>query len=80
MSQVILDAHADDLEAALDSLGEAYRQIILLRKFDDLPDGGSSACETLHFGLGKPAVFWFFRRGGTGDGPDYDRASARGHR
>jgi RNA polymerase sigma-70 factor (ECF subfamily) len=36
LSQVIVDERASDLEAALDSLSDAHRQIILLRKFEDL--------------------------------------------
>jgi RNA polymerase sigma-70 factor (ECF subfamily) len=40
LSQVILDERADEqaraLEAALDSLSDAHRQIVLLRKFEDL--------------------------------------------
>ena len=40
LSQVILDeqaaARATELEAALDSLSDAHRQIILLRKFEEL--------------------------------------------
>jgi len=36
LSQVILDERAGELEAALDSLSDAHRQIILLRKFEDL--------------------------------------------
>ncbi len=43
LSQVILDEQADDearrLEAALDSLSDAHRQIILLRKFEELSFG-----------------------------------------
>jgi len=36
LSQVIVDARADALEAAIDSLSDDHRQIILLRKFEDL--------------------------------------------
>lgn len=36
LSQVILDEQAGELETALDSLTDAHRQIILLRKFEDL--------------------------------------------
>jgi RNA polymerase sigma-70 factor, ECF subfamily len=36
LSQVIVDERAGDLEAAIDSLSDAHRQIILLRKFEDL--------------------------------------------
>jgi RNA polymerase sigma-70 factor (ECF subfamily) len=36
LSQVILDERAGELEAAIDALSEAHRQIILLRKFEDL--------------------------------------------
>ena len=37
LSQVIIEEEAGELEAALDSLSDAHRQIILLRKFEDLP-------------------------------------------
>ena len=33
---MIVDERADDLEAAIDSLSDAHRQIILLRKFEEL--------------------------------------------
>lgn len=36
LSQMIVDEHADGLEAAIDALSDAHRQIILLRKFEDL--------------------------------------------
>jgi RNA polymerase sigma-70 factor (ECF subfamily) len=36
LSQVIVEERAGDLEAAIDSLSDAHRQIILLRKFEDL--------------------------------------------
>jgi RNA polymerase sigma factor (sigma-70 family) len=43
LSQVILDEQAGEearrLETALDSLSEAHRQIILLRKFEELSFG-----------------------------------------
>jgi RNA polymerase sigma-70 factor (ECF subfamily) len=39
LSQVILDEQVDQLEAAIESLSDAHRQIILLRKFEDLSFG-----------------------------------------
>jgi RNA polymerase sigma-70 factor (ECF subfamily) len=36
LSQVILEEQADELESAIGSLSDAHRQIILLRKFEDL--------------------------------------------
>lgn len=36
LSQVILDERAERLEAAIESLSEPHRQIILLRKFEEL--------------------------------------------
>ena len=36
LSQVIIDEQAGELEAALDSLSDAHREIILLRKFEEL--------------------------------------------
>jgi RNA polymerase sigma-70 factor (ECF subfamily) len=37
LSRVILDEQAAALEQALETLGDAHREIILLRKFEDLP-------------------------------------------
>jgi RNA polymerase sigma-70 factor (ECF subfamily) len=39
LSQVILDERVGVLEQAIDSLSDAHRQIILLRKFEDLSFG-----------------------------------------
>jgi RNA polymerase sigma-70 factor, ECF subfamily len=36
LSQVIVDERAGDLEAAIEALSDAHRQIILLRRFEDL--------------------------------------------
>jgi RNA polymerase sigma-70 factor (ECF subfamily) len=36
LSQVIVDEQASELEAAIDALAESHREIILLRKFEDL--------------------------------------------
>jgi RNA polymerase sigma-70 factor, ECF subfamily len=36
LSQLIVDERAQNLEAAIDSLSEAHRQVILLRKFEEL--------------------------------------------
>jgi RNA polymerase sigma-70 factor (ECF subfamily) len=36
LSQVIIEEQAGELEAALDAISDAHREIILLRKFEDL--------------------------------------------
>jgi len=39
LSQAILTEEAQQLEAALESLTPAHREVILLRKFEELPFG-----------------------------------------